>query len=195
MRTLILVAVFACSSMVRGELLDRAELLEAVSGGGDLAEWTARNGLHLPKVVENCLDGASARDQVRAWKLLVCFLDTYGADGAAGEDLSAVGPSLSKLIDDTALLNIVAEIPEEQWDSIPFGLDWRFNYRALSDAGKSELQKAHPVAVRAIKREIERILGRTRPADQDGAGRPAAAPGAKPEGAGEPNPESEVRPR
>lgn len=166
MKTLILITVLACSSIARGELLDKAELLQRVSGSGDLAEWTTKNGLHLPKLIENCLDGPNARDQVRAWKLLVYFFDTYGADGAAGEDLSAVGPSLSKLIDDTTLLKIVAAIPEEHWDSIPFGLAWRFNYQALSEDKKSALQKAHPVAVQAIRHEIKRILSRTRQLEQ-----------------------------
>ncbi|HJM63273.1 MAG TPA: hypothetical protein QGF50_06145 [Roseibacillus sp.] len=195
MKTLVLIIALTCSSIAQRELLDRGELLQAVSGSGDLAEWTAKNGVDLPKLVENCLDGTNTADQFRAWKLLVYFLHSYGADGAAGEDLSTVGPSLSKLIDDTALLRIVAEIPEKHWDSIPFSLDWRFNYQALSDAEKSRLQKAHSTAVRAIKREIERALRRTHQAEQGGADQPATAPESKSEDSEKPKRESRVRPK
>ena len=165
MRGLILIAVLACCAVGRGELLDRAQVLRAVSGGGDLAEWSARNGVDLATVVENCLDGTDPASQARAWKLLVHFLHTCGADGAAGEDLSAVGPSLSKLIDDPVLLRLVAAIPEEQWESIPFSLTWRFDYETLGDGEKARLLKAHPTAVRAIEREVERGRGRTRRAE------------------------------
>ena len=193
MKTLILITVLACSSLARAELLDREGLLRAVSGSGDLAEWTARNGLDLPKLVENCLDGKDPASQLKAWKLLVYFLYSFGADGAAGEDLSAIGPSLSKLVDDPELLRIVAGIPEEHWESIPFGLGWRFNYQALGDAEKSRLQKAHPKAVRAIEREIERSRARKgRPAGTDQSTKASEpAPG----GNHQPNQKAEVHSR
>jgi hypothetical protein len=177
MRTIILITVIVCVSLARGALLDRAELLQAVSGSGDIVEWATKNGLNLPKVVENCLDHTNPKDQVRAWKLLVYFIDTYGADGAAGEELSTVGPSLSKLIDDATLLRIISRIPEEHWhDGIPFSLVWRFNYRTLSDTAKVELQKAHPIAVRAIESELEKMRSRRiRRAEQGGVGQPATA--------------------
>ena len=80
-------------------------------------------------------------------------------------------------------------------DGIPFGLDWRFNYQALSDAEKAELQKTHPIAVRAIKRRIARTHSRSRQAESGGAGQPPTAPESKSEGEEKPNPESEVRPQ
>ena len=204
MKTIILIAALLSSSMAHGKLIGKAELLQAVSGESDLADWTRGNGINLTKLIENCLDDRDGGNQIRAWKLLVYFFHTFGADGAAGEELSMIGPSISKLVGDKRLLNILEEIPEEHWENgIPFGLLWRFNYPSLSDAEKLDLKVKHPTVYRNLERRLKRQLllmkpnAATQPADkakQDSADKPATAPQSKPEDNSKPKPESKGRP-
>jgi len=136
-------------------LNERAEQAAAADRPvGDLCYWAALNGIDFPKLMENCLDGADSREQVKAWKLFVWFLDNYGADGAAGEELGFYGERLASQIDTERLARIVAEIPEDQWRHLPFSLRWHFKYDKLSDKEKQRLGERYPVIVRVIKKEI-----------------------------------------
>lgn len=151
MKTLSTIVLLLCSQVIYAQPMDKAEVLRQCGEDSDLAYWAARNGINFPKLVENCLNPSNQIDQANAWVILVNFIDTCGADGAAGDAFSMVGPGLASLVESERLEWIMTKIPRDQWKSLPFDPVARFGYSKMSDEEKAKFQANHPYLDEMIK--------------------------------------------
>ncbi|WP_346189043.1 hypothetical protein [Rubritalea halochordaticola] len=145
MKSLPIIALLLCTPALHAEPLTKAEVLRHSSADSDLAYWGNYNGINFPKLMENCLNHRNQRDQTNAWKILVHFLHSCGADGAAGDTLSLVGPGAAALVEDDRLVHILSQIPRDHWQNIPFDPVHRFGYDKLSEQEKEQLKKEQPL--------------------------------------------------
>lgn len=159
MKTLSTIVLLLCSQVIYAQPMDKAEVLRQCGEDSDLAYWAARNGINFPKLVENCLNPSNQIDQANAWVILVNFIDTCGADGAAGDAgdaFSMVGPGLASLVESERLEWIMTKIPRDQWKSLPFDPVARFGYTKMSDEEKELFKKEHALLNGIIEDELLR---------------------------------------
>lgn len=113
----------------------------------------------LLRLIRGCLNDKDPGQQERSWKLFHWFLINCGADGAAGEELSFLGPSVAHYTDDQVLYKLIRESPLERVRDLPFSPRYHFHYDKLTAEEKGQFRKKQPAVVRAIEYQILRTSG------------------------------------